>query len=276
MIWPPSSKESATLCPTTDSVAPVMIKAFVRRKASFTEDVLTSVVFGLLEHHHGALISFLERARTLDGRVPLRGIEGQLGSPEFWPRTAEFGEPDVIIRGRLDHSPMTVIVEAKLGAGKSQWALPVDRSEGDVPSDQLARYWAAWKSETFGPLGVGERCVIVYLTGHMSPPVEDLEESTAAAPDATMTWLSWGDLVPVLDNVSETGVFRAVAEDLLAILRSWGFGPFSGFSSLKGSEQVDIGTWSFDAGGFAECATPTVEENGPRWIFESSGNGGSN
>ena len=157
-------------------------------------NLLTSLVFGLLSHRRGALAAFLGRARTLNRQAPLEGADFQLEAPRFWPQTAEFGEPDVVIRGRLGDAPVTVIVEAKLGSGKSQWAAPADETESAVLRDQLARYWAAWRAGAFGAFGPAETCVVVYLTGHLSPPVDDLVESIEAAPHATITWLSWGDL----------------------------------------------------------------------------------
>lgn len=233
-----------------------------------SEDLLTSLVFGLLPHRSGALAGFLARARTLKGDVPLARADIQFAAPQVWPRTVGFGEPDVVIRGRAGDRPITVVVEAKLGAGKTQWGAGADGERGGR-RDQLARYWSAWKAEALGPRTPGEECVVVYLTAHLTPPLDDLRESVDASPDdATITWLSWGDLIGVLGSPAGPPIVDVVASHLLTILDSWGFGPFSGFSSLATQEPVGRRVWWFDVGGFNGLAAPEVEANAG-WKFDA-------
>lgn len=241
----------------------------MRGKATLTEDLLTSLAFGLLAHREGALADFLRRCRTVDHAVPLAHPELTVARVDLWPSAAGFGEPDVVVRGAIGTTPLTVVVEAKLGAGKSQRDEEPAQASGEVGErrDQLARYWLAWERGALGAHRAGEVCVVVYLTAHMSAPLDELRESLEAAPGASIAWLSWGDLLPVLGaSIDASPMFGAVGGMLAGIIEARGLGPFVAFAE-RSEPQVHASRWCFDAAAFACAASPFVVAEGV-WTFD--------
>ncbi|MCZ7684442.1 MAG: hypothetical protein M5U28_39020 [Sandaracinaceae bacterium] len=249
-----------------------MLEAFTRGKATLSEDLLTSLAFGLLAHREGALEDFLRRCRTIHQEAPLAHPDLTIASVDLWPSAAGFGEPDVVVRGAIGSRPLTVVVEAKLGASKSQWDEEPEQASAEAGErrDQLARYWRAWERGAFGAHRAGELCLVVYLTAHMSAPLDELRESLEAAPGASMAWLSWGDLLPVLGaSIDASPMFAAVGATLAGIIEARGLGPFVGFAG-RSEPHIDASRWWFDEGGFACAASPTVVAERV-WIFDPPG-----
>lgn len=65
-----------------------MLEAFTRGKATLSEDLLTSLAFGLLAHREGALEDFLRRCRTVDHAAPLAHPDLTIASVDLWPSAA--------------------------------------------------------------------------------------------------------------------------------------------------------------------------------------------
>ena len=215
-----------------------MLQAILRGKVSSnvagSEDLLTSVVFGLLRH-----VPFdqgIGRILALAG-VPVRDRAAVAGTVDvkFWPWWAQGesqpgAEPDVAVWFTgPDGGRRLVVVEAKRGAGKS----------GEGSFDQLARQ--AWNGRTLA--GKERRMVgLVYLTAHHVRPDDDLNASRRAMREhfgmhdpPPLWWLSWRDLVPVLREVSRSSAspsLRSQAEEVVACLEKWGLVWFGGVSKV--------------------------------------------
>src|SRR5688572_26865013 len=104
-----------------------MIEAVIQGKQRATEDVLTSLVFGLLKHlppEHG-LLPFLARAEYPEGTRPLAALAGgTVVEYVFWPwyevTECHGCEPDVELRlTEPSGKRWLVMVEAKYESGKS-------------------------------------------------------------------------------------------------------------------------------------------------------------
>jgi hypothetical protein len=184
-----------------------MIEALLHGKLSRDqenmEDLLTSAVFGRLQHLPARVLgAFLAHARTLGGERPLQALAAaQSVEYTFWPLFRELGrddtEPDVLLTVRdAVGGEWCVLIEAKYRSGKSS------RAAGDEPAsedlmphserkirDQLAREWE--HLARFDAQGW-----VVYLTPSFVMPRLDLAEAQAELrakkrPPGRFCWLSW-------------------------------------------------------------------------------------
>lgn len=159
------------------------------------EDILTSCVFGSLEHVGAgfALAPWLRLATNLVGEplsISDHELEGAV--PEFWPGFRlgdERVEPDVA----FDLTDRLLVLEAKFGAGPSGWPT----SEQGPLGGQLGRQWrAAWVSPRRGQRSLS----LLYVTAGWSMPRGEMEamilEVEREHPDEgefrrSLYWLSW-------------------------------------------------------------------------------------
>jgi hypothetical protein len=155
-----------------------LIQAVLEGKSlgyEYTEDILTSTVFGTLKYLRPdmVLIPFIESAllynkerTTLWEKLNIEGIELRCYREVeyiFWAWNQNYGEPDLILIFR-DHvhglEDLLLVVEAKFKSGKS----------GTDENDQLARYFEAinFAIENFAESSVsgfrGKKGYIIYLT----------------------------------------------------------------------------------------------------------------
>lgn len=202
-----------------------------------SEDLLTSVVFGVLEHlpvEHGVARLLALAAGDSPVDAAIRSSSGF--RIEYWPWWSEDGqehgaEPDVALwLEGTDGRRRLVVVEAKRSAGKS----------GHGERDQLARQAAnglelARRSDA---IFAGA----VYLTAHVALPSQVLAASRAAMVEhfgltapPPLWWVSWRDLVAVFDEASQRSdnpVVRAQSAQVAQCLRKWGLVHFTGFTAV--------------------------------------------
>lgn len=185
-----------------------LLSGKLSREQRNMEDLLTSMVFGTLQHFPHTLVEFLSKARSLDGNSPLAGKRScSLGDVKFWPWLAETGclpcEPDVLMDLVGPGGELTsLLLEVKYRSGKSSF------DDGSVPSetrparvfvrDQLAREWQNLNQRTRGR----EAWVIYVTTSHALPRV-DIEEAQAELLRKTkkpgaFLWLSLRSLLPII------------------------------------------------------------------------------
>jgi len=198
-----------------------------------SEDALTAAVFERLRYLPCTVLK-----RWLDNSVPLKGglsrvkpWPDQVTSYSFWPSWLDPKggrvEPDLI----LEFDGAAVIVEAKLWSGKS-----------DPDRDQLARQWIVGERH-FRAQGRGTRLVAhIYLTAHLTFPVQELAESSMALREAGygddhLWWLSWATLCPLLAELSE----EHAAADLLRYLTEVDVASFLGWRSVR----VPLERWKY-------------------------------
>lgn len=223
-----------------------MIEALLHGKLSRDqenmEDLLTSMVFGTLNHLPPTWIGrFLALARTPDGDYALASLASASAAKlSFWPQLRQpecaFCEPDLIVEIR-DAGGMTqhVLVEAKFRSGKS--SVDDGVSGGSVKvRDQLGREW-----ENLLALH-GDRSTLVYPTAHYAIPHRDIRETqeelrSKGRRPAQIVWLSWRDVFLVSD-VTEA---PAPMLELLRALDRLGLQPFRGVLAPQAST-----TWRFN------------------------------
>jgi len=188
------------------------------------EDILTSNVFGALQHvpPEIGLFPFLSRSKTLQGERPLKDLNGRGECVEyhFWPRWRHC-EPDVeLVIDRGNGWSYLVGIEAKYWSGKSSTAVQIEgqTEEGRLQEckDQLIREWNDLVMEA-----LARKCtpVLVYLTEHVSIPTEEIQESIhefeqkspLGARRPVICWLSWREL-PQLFRGHPNRLLAKVAE----------------------------------------------------------------
>jgi len=216
------------------------------REQENMEDVLTSIVFGMLQYAPAVdgLLPFLARAQeTVAGdERPLAG----LGAPrhvayEFWPWIHEAGcskgcEPDVVVRLVDDTGAKTVIlIEAKYRSGKSSEA-----DDTEEVNDQLAREWANVRRVAERE---GATPWVLYLTAGFAFPRESLDEAQkdlAKSREAAgrFCWLSWRHLPGALPHKT-----HQCLDDLADLVdRRLGLGFFDGVAVTAPEPGI---IWSF-------------------------------
>lgn len=217
-----------------------------------SEDLLTSTVFGLLRYLPAdqGLIPLMRRSRAATLRHGQLMVSQQ--SPdqswmsisaaasceiEFWPSFGKFGQPDLLLTF-LDAARRPVhltVVEAKLHSPKSGEA--EDNGEDDAPAadvaedswtpDQLVRYWRGMLSHIAA--SDPNRCSVVYLTAHTTPPTEDLTISLRACPTMRLGWLSWRDVWHTIQPLLNQTEPPLAAVDLERLLANRGFRSLNAF-----------------------------------------------
>jgi hypothetical protein len=243
-----------------------VIQALLAGKLSLeqqnSEDLLTSMVFGMLEFVPAeiGLFRLLSAATTSDGTPPFALRPAAQPRFVFWPWLEERGcrgcEPDLLI-SVIDDIGQThlIVIEAKYRSGKSSYA-----DDGtDVPTDQLARQWD----------NLVHRCAkvtaiphLVYITDHHGMPIGDIEHAAdefvrkrpllSKEYPLVSSWLSWA-------HVGE--VFARATSPILIALRGvatkYAFNFFAGVSPIR---PICV-SWRFDSGRvyrWPGLATPTL------------------
>ncbi len=210
------------------------------------EDILTSLVFGLLKYCNSSLtVRLLSRAQFIDGQPAfdpklLSRPDVTVSNWCFWPYWAERDcipcEPDVVFRVAIPgHEPTEVLVEAKLNAGKSSYS-----DDGIQPNDQLAR---EWDNLAIRALSNGARPLLIYLTSHFALPRSEIEISIAEferkrGTTPAIAWLSWRALHQTLT----VGSADPLQNDLHALLERMGLTDFSGVARVN-ARRI---SWHFD------------------------------
>lgn len=181
------------------------MEAARRRRVQLNEDALTSMVFDVLQHCEPGL--YLRRAQPLP---PMEIVHGTLVRFDYWPWWSGI-EPDAALTiDTPDGESVLIAIEAKWRSGKSGH------------EDQLARQASA-RPDIAG---------ILYITAHSALPSAELDESYAAMDrHVPIWWLTWRDLVPILEGVaSDNPVLNYYAAQAAGALRAWGLDRFRGIS----------------------------------------------
>ena len=216
-----------------------MLQALLNGKLEISEDILTSIVFGLLRYvqPQQGILQYLGLAENEDGKKPLKCLSSLSEVPQesikyqFWPRWKEpncYGcEPDVVIKLEIpDKQDLLVLIEAKYLSGKSSEA---DESY-EKPNDQLAK---EWDNLIVRAEASNRSPVLIYLTAHHVHPYQDINDSISeflekrpesARPD--IYWLSWRHLYKVCKN---TG--NPILKDLTLLLDRYNLKFFDGIKT---------------------------------------------
>jgi hypothetical protein len=150
--------------------------------------------------------------------------------------------------------------------------------EGDelagIDQDQLARYWLYACSElqrlrAASTVHIAEEPSIslIYLTAHVTAPVEELKVSEAAAAKLQaadqpirLAWLSWFDVWQVAHDAGKRGQGWLPARDIEKLLTHKGFRRFVGFEAAgtphEGWQRVEARFWR-RRGWFSITQTPS-------------------
>ncbi len=240
-----------TLHPMLQVLLRRKLHRWLTKDAYTIEDLLTAVVLGSACYvpHDQALLPFLGKAIDEHG-ARLEALLTDVASitAEFWPNwgssaveagddtqavhmadeggpgdavatqrsgiTIARSQPEVVIDvERSDGKHQLILIEAKLYSGKSSHAT------GDgVVTDQLAKYWLHLRQEAARRSATA--LAVVYLTRGSWPPNDELAASqrdlqAAGCPRAPLYWLSWRELVGVVDEKSAPPILR----DCVTLLR---------------------------------------------------------
>jgi hypothetical protein len=245
--------------------AAVMLHGVFNGKFALSEDQLTSTVVGYLELlADGVFLGWLRNALPISEHAPLDFSESASLKTVLWPRTKGHGEPDMLVLIDDENKQHALIVEAKYGAGKSQWQSCLEHELGEKSSyyDQLARYDHALSTGDFLDVPIAaprENHSVVYLTSDAAPPLDELRESLRHGPGCRLYWLSWHALAEQLQGVATSDATQIkVAASLSRLLGILGFGAFTGFGE-KVTRPVEATSWSFYRAFFGLDATDTVD-----------------
>lgn len=252
----------------------------VNGRTSIIEDHLTLVVFSLFSYLSPGkgILEWIRRARPFSPGVgPLEfGADAQV-SLELWPGTKEHGIPDIVMSCRAGEQTQALVIEAKYGAGKSQWGDDPDARGvgGDDNSDQLARYWHAMRRDAFSwvadwPRGLPvESQNVIYLTPDFLPPREELHESQNKAADMRLYWLSWRDAWAVVEDYpAPNETEKVILKNLKELFEGLGLAEFRRFSQSKENVVIDaMAVWRFQAGWDLSQIDLTQAVGPARWRF---------
>lgn len=227
-----------------------MIQAVLGGKSlgyEYTEDILTSTVFGTLKYLRPdmVLIPFIESAflynnerTTLWEKLNIEGIELRCYREVeyiFWALNQKYGEPDLIIIFR-DHvhglDDLLLVVEVKFKSGKS----------GTDENDQLARYFKAINIdiENFAESSVssfrGKKGYIIYLTEAEAysdiMATSKLIQSKHNQIKDSVFHLRWHQLYKTFEKMYQFCSLyeKEIVYDLMKYLEKLGLRDFSGIS----------------------------------------------
>lgn len=207
-------------------------------EAEGNEDWLTSAVFGHLRHVKPSVFwpclfscaenVSLERS-SLSAELLSAGIRFEDFTEiavRFWYSTAEFGEPDVILRFTGPAScPLIVLIEVKLNSAKSSVGA----------NDHLARYLALLDSpNTLADWRCPQdRRYLVYLTRAFAK--REIEESIAASSCRNAATRIFGlEWLDVLECAKRDAAREPLLDEVARFLAARGFEAFRGFGSHVG------------------------------------------
>ncbi len=211
------------------------------------EDYLTSCVFGALKVLPPAagLLPLLRASTNQRLGISLGeylGCEGiELADCSgvqylFWPRSAEYGEPDLVVVLQVQTRSFLLPIEVKFFSGK----------HGEGEDDQLMRYYLGLSTlegrRTFGDEAIrrfsGEFLALIYLT--QFPAGREIEATLArlalrglGEAEERIFHLRWQRVYEVirrLSSVAQDPFRRKVLVDIRKLLEHRGLVPFRGFS----------------------------------------------
>jgi len=210
-----------------------------RSEVEDDEDLLTSTVFGHLRYVPPPVFwgRFLAMAKGTGGRPlaeALRLSEGGFAAyrqliVDFWPRSLNNWEPDLILRFMGDGLPVVIlVVEVKLWSGKS----------GEGEDDQLGRYLLLLDQiEKDCGSGILARTALIYLTPRDA--CAEIERTLQAVQDRSryegrLFRLQWQDVLAaakaVMDGASEPA--KTILQDVAAFLHGRRLEYFEGYHCL--------------------------------------------
>lgn len=227
-----------------------MIQAVLASKSlgyEYTEDILTSTVFGTLKYLRSdiILIPFIESAflyndqrTTLWEKLNSEGIELRCYREVeyvFWPRNNNYGEPDLVILFKNHihgYDDFLLIVEAKFKSPKT----------GTEEKDQLVRYYEAVIKdiENFSEPAIssfkGKKGYIIYLTE--AEAYSDIIASSYLLGNKyneltdQIFHLKWQQLYKTFEIMYEFCFSneKTIVDDLIEYLKKLGLRDFSGIS----------------------------------------------
>lgn len=231
------------------------------------EDLLTSVVFGACEYCNPdeGLVSFLKKAVSIGNRADLYDVlnEGINIEYEFWPNwrqgTTDIpsekqrndrtnkdesdellsgSEPEILLRIKRDNKREAwILIEAKLGSGKSSCQGPVN--------DQLGKYWLQLQHRA--DKCNAEAIALIYVTAHISLPKwefveteDELRKKVKEYSGAPFYWLRWRDFPDCINDKSP----RILQDVRSLLIKKWQLIPVE---QMKGWPQFcsDMTKWEF-------------------------------
>lgn len=252
----------------------------VNGKGSIIEDHLTLVVFSLFSYLRpdNGILAWVRRARPFSpGAGSLEFGADVRVSLELWPGTSDHGIPDIVMVCRSAGKTQAFVIEAKYGAGKSQWGedSAEQQKANEDNRDQLARYWNAMRKDAFSwvadwPRGLpAQSQSVVYLTPDFLMPRAELLASQQKAPEMRLYWLSWRDAWSVVEEYAEPNETEGlVLRDLKNLFERLDMAEFRRFSQPLAADLVDtIAVWrlgpSWDLGKIGQ----SILVSPMRWRF---------
>ncbi len=216
-----------------------MLAAILRGKISSrtegSEDLLTSIVFGILEHIEPSLWFELLCKLIPSNPPPIKPAEITKCCIQYWPpwsaeKNMPGAEPDVVLWFTTSSDKrIAIIVEVKRTHGKS----------GHGKQDQLARQAQIGRSK-IAKCNNTQLAGIIYLTSHIIRPDTDITDSQKASLKhfgcelPPVWWLSWRDIAPLLQQIEKThkDPIATQARQAAECLQKWGLVRFQGLGDL--------------------------------------------
>jgi hypothetical protein len=218
-----------------------IIKKKVPRKIRYSEDVITSNVFGFLEimPYEQGLRPWLEQARTLDnGKLEIPPLLDR-AKMIFWPHLAlssgDFCEPDVCLLLQGVDRTLILLIEAKFLSGPSGW--PTGPSDLGEIRGQLGRQWDALQHWDPRWLPQGKAFAVkevLYITADWLMPKVTLDamvneiatkKNDGGSFRSSLFWLPWRSLSIALKYSEHEGPATRM---LVEYLEEMGLGAFGG------------------------------------------------
>ncbi|WP_043433410.1 hypothetical protein [Cystobacter fuscus] len=227
-----------------------LVHGKLSREQANMEDLVTSLVFGTLEHCEPSWIAgFLRRAQLSNGTRPLHTLAEPVKVVwEFWPWIHEDGcigcEPDVSLQLQLPEGRhVDLFLEIKFLSGKSSrddLLTPTSEQERLPARDQLAREWQNLRKRT--QQTQADDAWLLYVTPDIVMPTRDLAEAQQELLrkdkiSGHIAWLSLRELHPLL-----RGARSGWLTSLRTALERLELLPFQGISKARHRERA---SWSF-------------------------------
>jgi hypothetical protein len=219
------------------------INGHVLEAASGDEDYLTSAVFGHLRYIPPTVFweDFLAETKGFPAEASLCQELANQGLKiseycclkiHFWPRHAEFGQPDLVLCFSGNGlRPLVLLTEVKLWSGKS----------GIGDDDQLVKYSKILNDlrrlNTNETLPDRPLTALLYLTPRES--IEEIRDTLALLGTKCADFLGvfraqWQDLLAVVTRATPMadGMSRTILQDVQRFLRRRGLEYFQGFKEI--------------------------------------------
>lgn len=162
----------------------------------------------------------------------------------FWPKSIEYGEPDIVMILHGSNKDYAIIIEVKYFSYK----------HGEGEEDQLKRYFIALSTNknraTFACDAIknfsGDLLAIIYLTQYeaseeIADTLDVLEKEGKKDVDDKFFHLKWQSVACVIENLlrNEKDLYRErIYDDIYKLLDFKNLTPFKGFSGLP--EKIEF------------------------------------